>query len=221
MRAFLADLRGRLHATDTPYFQALADGTFERDDFIETQVQFFSAVAHFNRPMMAVASRLDRLEERLPFVENVFDEHGRGTLAGSHERTFLELLARLGVDEPTARARTGGPEVSAFNAAVDGICRHGSVLGAIAALGMIEDLFGVLSAAIGRAIVERGWLTPDALVHYATHEVLDREHSEAFHRLVEAHWPKQRAEIAAGYELGGFVFVRLYDDLFRARGRRS
>lgn len=221
MRAYLAGLRARLDATNSPYFRALSDGSFEREDFVETQVQFFTAVAHFNRPMLALASRLERVEERFPLVDNAFDEHGRGKLGGSHERTFLELLERLGVPEPVVRARTVGPEVAAFNATVDGTCSTGPAYGAVAALGIIEDLFAVLSAAIGRAIVGRGWLAERDVVHYATHEILDLDHSEAFHRIVEPHWSTRRAEIAAGYELGGYVFVRLYDDLYRARGRRQ
>lgn len=221
MRSFLSSLRQRLAAPQSPFFRALHDGSFERDDFVETQVQFFTAVAHFNRPMMALASRMDRIDERFPLVDNVFDEHGRGKLGGSHERTFVELLERLGVPEAQLRARTIGPAVRAFNAAVDGACHHGPVYTAVAMLGMIEDLFAVLSASIGRGIVERGWLDREAIVHYATHEVLDVEHCEAFHRVVEPHWPERREEIAAGYELGGYVFVRLYDDLYRARGRRQ
>lgn len=221
MRTYLAGLRARLAATEGSYFRALRDGSFTREDFVETQVQFFTAVAHFNRPMLALASRLERLEERFPLIDNAFDEHGRGKLGGSHERTFLELLGRLGVPEDVVRARTVGPEVRAFDAAIDGACSLGPVYGAVAALGMIEDLFAVLSAAIGRAIVARGWLTEHEIVHYATHEVLDLEHCEAFHRVVEPHWPARAQEIAAGYELGGYVFVRLFEDLYRARDRRQ
>jgi hypothetical protein len=33
----------------------LADGSFDREDFVETQIQFFFAVVFFSRPMMALA----------------------------------------------------------------------------------------------------------------------------------------------------------------------
>jgi pyrroloquinoline-quinone synthase len=214
MRIFLAALRARLDAGATPYFRALADGGLSRAAFVDSQVQFFTAVAHFNRPMMLLASRMPRLEERLSLVENVFDEHGRGDLARSHERTFLDLLARLDVPEHDVRARPVGPEVRAFNAMLDGVCGAGDPYTAIATLGMIEDLFAVLSAAIGRGIVARGWLGLDEVVHYSTHEVLDVKHCEAFHRIVEPHWPSRRDAIAAGYELGGRSFLQLYDGLY-------
>ena len=33
---------------DNPYFAALKDGSFEKDDFVETQVQFYFAVDFFS-----------------------------------------------------------------------------------------------------------------------------------------------------------------------------
>ena len=45
---------------DNPYFAALNDGSFEKDDFVETQVQFYFAVDFFSRPMAAVAARIPR-----------------------------------------------------------------------------------------------------------------------------------------------------------------
>ncbi|MBI2390538.1 MAG: iron-containing redox enzyme family protein [Deltaproteobacteria bacterium] len=220
MRTWLAALRARLDASSTPYFRALADGSLSRAAFVESQVQFFRAVAHFNRPMLVLASRLERLEDRLPLVQNAFDEHGRGELAGSHERTFLELLARLGVAEREARARPIGPAVRAFNATLDGVCGAGEAFGAVATLGIIEDLFAVLSAELGRGIVARGWLRRDEVVHYATHEVLDLEHSEMFHRIVEPLWATRRDEIAAGFELGAHAFLQLFDALHAAAAAR-
>lgn len=216
MRTWLRALRARLDASSTPFFRSLADGTMSRGAFVHSQVQFFRAVAHFNRPMLVLASRLDRLEDRLPLVQNAFDEHGRGDLAGSHERTFLELLSRLGVPEHEVRARPMGPEVSAFNAMLDGVCGVGDPYGAVATLGIIEDLFAVLSGELGRGIVARGWLRRDEVVHYATHEVLDLEHCEMFHRIVEPLWNTRRDVIAAGFELGGRAFVQLFDGLYAA-----
>ena len=39
-----------------PYFSALRDGSFARDDFLETQIQFYFAVVFFSRPMAALGS---------------------------------------------------------------------------------------------------------------------------------------------------------------------
>ena len=52
---------------------ALADGSFSREDFVETQVQFLFAVVFFSRPMAVLAGRLPRPEQRLSLLENVHD----------------------------------------------------------------------------------------------------------------------------------------------------
>ena len=39
-----------------PYFVSLRNGTFDKDDFVETQIQFYFAVVFFNRPMAAIAA---------------------------------------------------------------------------------------------------------------------------------------------------------------------
>jgi pyrroloquinoline-quinone synthase len=91
-------------------------------------------------------------------------------------------------------------------------------------MGVIEDLFARISARIGRAIVDRGWLPEDQIVHYATHERLDVEHAEGFYAQLRgpfARHPRHAYQVTQGLELGAYAFLRLYEDLWRARGRRT
>ena len=53
---------------DNPYFAALRDGSFDRDDFIETQIAFSLQVTFFNRAMLIAASRIGLPERRWPAV---------------------------------------------------------------------------------------------------------------------------------------------------------
>src|SRR5581483_11575602 len=105
MRSFIAALKKRLAPLENPYFRALRDGSMTREDFVETQVQFLNAVAFFSRPMAVLAARLPKADMRLDLLENVGDEHGHGDLRFSHERTFLALLDRLGVNADEADRR--------------------------------------------------------------------------------------------------------------------
>lgn len=207
-----------------PFFAALRDGSFSREDFIETQVQFLFAVVFFGRPMAALAGRIGRPEARLSLLANIDDEHGHGNLRFSHERTFLSLLGKLGVDPDSVERRALWPEVRAFNTVLAGASVMDDLYTAIAAFGVIEDMFAKISARIGRSIVDRGWLREDEVVHYAVHEKLDEEHAEGFYRLIrgpfEAH-PRHAYQVEQGLELGAYVFMRMYEDLYRARGRRS
>lgn len=223
MRTTVGEIKRRLAWRDNPYLVALRDGTLTRDEFLETQVQFWIAVGFFSRPMAVLAARLPRADLRLGLLENVHDEHGHGNPALAHEKTFLTLLERLGVSEAQADRHTLWPEVRTFNTALAGLCTLDDPLTGLGTLGIIEDLFSGISAAIGDGIVARGWLPRERLVHYTTHETLDVEHAEGFYRLLDGPWaesPEKAYQVAQGFELGGYLMMRLYEDLWRARDRR-
>jgi hypothetical protein len=224
MQDYVDGLRQRLAVRQLPYITALHDGSLAREDFVETQIQFFFAVVFFSRPMSALAGRLPRPELRLALFENIADEHGHGSLRRSHEATFLDLLTRLGSSPADIERRALWPGVRAFNTALAGLCLLDDVPTALAALGMIEDLFAVVSARIGSGIVARGWLPAGEVVHYATHERLDEQHAEAFYRPLRgpyAQHPRARYQIEQGLELGGHLLVELYRHLHDERARRS
>src|SRR5262249_21675840 len=106
---------------------------------------------------------------------------------------------------------------------LSGLCMLDDPLTAIAALGVIEDLFSEISAFIGHALIERGWLPKELVVHYAAHEMLDVEHAQAFYKLLDAPYaprPVAVYQVEQGLELGAHVFMAMYRDLHAARGRR-
>ena len=111
----------------------------------------------------------------------------------------------------------------AFNGLLTGVCTHDDVPTGVALMGIIEDLFSGISAAIGESIVARGWLGADEIVHYATHEELDVEHADEFYHIIEAYHgasERGRYQVEQGLELGAYVFLRMYRDLWEARARR-
>ncbi|MFN7131388.1 MAG: iron-containing redox enzyme family protein, partial [Myxococcales bacterium] len=171
----------------------------------------------------ALAGRMPRPELRLALLHNVADEHCDGDLSLSHERTFLALLARLGVTLAEVERRALWPEVRAFNSALTALCVHDDAWTAMAALGMIERLFATISSELGSGIVARGWLKPEELVHYRTHETLDLEHARGFLEPLKEPWsshPRHAYQVQQGLELGGYLLMRLYRDLYEARARR-
>jgi pyrroloquinoline-quinone synthase len=151
------------------------------------------------------------------------DEHGNGNLSVCHESTFVDLLERLGTTRAEIDARTLWPEVRAFNTALAGLCSLDDAFTGLAALGIIEDCFSSISAAIGCAIVDRGFLPEELIVHYTTHESLDVEHAEGFYSALYepyASHQRHRYQIDQGLELGAYIFMRMYEDLHRNRDRR-
>ena len=210
---------------ENPYLKGLADGSFDKDDFVETQIQFFFAVIFFSRPMAAVAAKIPHPAQRVEVLRNVWEEHGEGNVRLMHGETFLELLDRLaGVTRADVEGRALWPEVRAFNTTLVGAAVLDEFVVGVGAMGMIERMFVDISAAIGRGIVARGFLPEERLVHYRLHEELDVKHSQDFFDVVRPLWDasaEERYYIEQGLRLGAYVFDRLYRDLWAARGRRA
>ena len=106
-----------------PYFMNLRDRTFPREDFLETQIQFYFAVVFFSRPMAALAAKIPDARLRVEVVRNVWEEHGEGDEARVHGHTFLTLLERLGeIRLADVNRRALWPEVRIFNTTLAGAC---------------------------------------------------------------------------------------------------
>jgi pyrroloquinoline quinone (PQQ) biosynthesis protein C len=223
MRDCLAKLIEGLDITANPYLRALREGTMRRAEFVETQIQFLHAVVFFPRPLMVLASRLPRPEMRLSLLHNVDDEHGHGNLSISHEQTFLKLLQQLGASPDEIERRALWPEVRAFNIALSGLCTQEDPFTALAAVGIIEDIYSRLSEELGRSISARNWLPSEQPNHYSANETQDVEHAEGLYALLEDPYltsPRYAYQIQQGFELGAYLLLRLFTDLYRARARR-
>ncbi len=213
----LADMRWR----ENPYFTALEAGSFDRKDFVETQIQFYQAVVFFSRPMAALCGKIPSSEQRIAILRNVWEEHGEGDARMAHGATFRLLLRRLADIEPIdIDRRTLWPEVRVFNTTLAGVCVLDDYVVACAAMGMIERSFAEISGWIGRGIVANGWLTRQDLVHYDFHERVDIRHADDFFAVIEPEWPAARYDIEQGLRLGASVFSGLYRGLWDGRARR-
>ncbi|WP_240356297.1 MULTISPECIES: iron-containing redox enzyme family protein [Myxococcus] len=225
LRHYIATFKERgNHIKSSRYLNALMGGDFEQADFVETQVHMRFAVANFSRPMALLMSRLPDLSDRLPILENVFDEHGRGKLGDGHDSTFRLLLERLGASRAQVEKCRPWPEILAYNTSLAGTACFESVHFGMAVFGMIEDLFGEAAFVTGESIVKRGWLPKDRVVHYPLHATLDNEHAEGFYRYLDAPYesdPKAALDIEQGLALGAHLIMTFFDDLYRARHRRA
>lgn len=220
-------IRTILDETDyanNPFFVALRDGSFEKEDFVETQIQFFVAVVFFSRPMAAVAAKVPDARQRVEILRNVWEEHGEGSTSSQHGETFLVLLDRLaGISEEDVDRRVLWPELRMFNTTLTGACVMDEYLVGVGVMGMVERMFADISAWIGQALVARGWLTPETLIHYNLHAELDIKHSDDFFDVLRPAWtasPENRYYIEQGLRLGAHSFNTLYEGLYRGRSRR-
>lgn len=213
---------------DNPYFRALDDGPFTREDFLETQYAFYPAVVFFSRPMAALAAKIPDAGLRAGVLRNVWEEHGEGEPSRTHGATFVAFLSRLsGVDEEAARVelerRPLWPEVKAFNTLLAGACFVEDYLVGAGTLGIIERMFSELSARIGRGCVARGFIPAGDMVHYDLHAELDVRHAADFFDVLAPAWREgggARSLIEQGLRMGAVAFDQLYASLYRHRARR-
>lgn len=207
-----------------PYLTELHAGNFDKEDFIETQVQFFYAVDFFSRPMAALAAKIPTSQMRMEVVRNVWEEHGEGNLSIAHTNTFLEFLNRLGgVTVKDVQSRALWPELRIFNSALTAACTLDDYMTGIGAIGMIEYMFSGISGSIGRGILKNKWLTPDTIIHYDVHEVLDIKHADDFFNIVKSAYetsPEHRYYIDQGLWMGAVLFNSMYAQLYQNRKRR-
>lgn len=210
---------------ENPYFKALNTKQFNKEDFIETQIQFYFAVTFFSRPMAAAASKVPNYKLRLEIVRNIWEEHGEGDLSDIHGHTFTELLFRLGIQNiEEIEKRTLWPATRQFNTTLAGACALDEYLVGVGVLGMIELMFSEISGWIGNGIIHNNWLTEDKMIHYKLHEALDIKHSQDFFDVLIPTWDKgnidDRYLIEQGLMLGAFTFNQFYENLYQQRQQR-
>lgn len=209
---------------ENPYFKNLREKTFEKEDFIETQIQFFYAVIFFSRPMAALAAKIPTPELRLEVLRNAWEEHGEGSLTQAHGKTFLEFLSRIGnVSEEEVYRRGLWADVRIFNTTLSGVSVLDDFIIAVGVLGIIERMFSDISAWIGKGVLENEWLAEDEMIHYKLHQELDIKHSEDFFKIIETPFQKSaenRYLIEQGLRLGATLFNNLYLGLWTRRKTR-
>jgi pyrroloquinoline-quinone synthase len=198
-----------------PYFRDLCGGVMPLESFRRSQEQFFFSVTFFPRPMAALVGRLPHPRQRMEVLRNLVEEHGEFEEARFHHNTFLQFLRTIGSHPEALDRLPVTPSLRAFNAVLSCACVLDELEVGIGCLGIIEHAFADISALIGKAVVERGWLQPDELVHYTWHAEIDSRHAEGFFVLAEPAWddPARRSYVEQGLELGAYAFDRLYRDL--------
>jgi pyrroloquinoline quinone (PQQ) biosynthesis protein C len=205
------------------YIKSLVNHEIEKDDFIETQIQFFSAVTFFSRPMSLLVAKIPRPQERIEILKNIWDEHGEGDPENFHRHTFLVLLERLGsIKEEDVYRRVLWPEVRQFNTTLIGATLMDEFLVGLSCMGMIERMFIEISSLIGNFIIDSKWLSREQMIHYNLHETLDIEHAQGFFDVISPYLdrPGNDYYIEQGLMLGAQSFLHLFDGLYQGRKRR-
>jgi pyrroloquinoline-quinone synthase len=199
-----------------PYFRSLREGSMTLDSFRRSQEQFFFAVTFFPRPMAALVGRIPNPKARLDILHNLVEEHGEFQEKAFHHTTFQQFLRSIGSEPEKLESAPLSAGLRAFNSVLTCACVLDELEVGVACMGIIEYAFAGISAVIGKAVVEHGWIRKEDLVHYALHAEIDERHAEEFFAVIEPKWDEagRRYFIEQGLELGAYAFNRLYSDLY-------
>lgn len=212
----------RIGIFDNLYLHALADGSMSLEAFRMSQEQFFFAVSFFPRPMAALVGRIPDPKLRIDILHNLVEEHGEFQEELYHANTFQRFLRSIGSEKDPEEAEVW-PALRAFNNVLTSACVLDELEVGVGCMGIIEYAFADISAQIGKAVVDRGWVSEDRLVHYKLHAEIDTRHADEFFAVVEPRWDDARRQyyVRQGLELGAYVFNRLYLDMYEAGRRRG
>jgi pyrroloquinoline-quinone synthase len=208
---------------ENPYLRSLGDGSMSLDCFRRSQEQFFFAVTFFPRPMAALVGRIPDPRDRLDILHNLVEEHGEFQEERFHHNTFQHFLRTIDCCPDELESRSLWPALRAFNSVLTSACVLDELEVGVGCMGIIEHAFAPISAIIGQAVVERGWVRTTELVHYSLHARIDERHAEEFFAIVEPLWDDlaRRYFIIQGLELGAHIFDRLYREMHEAALREG
>src|SRR4051794_5770337 len=156
-----------------PYLEGLLDGSMTLESFRRSQEQFFFAVSFFPRPMAALVGRIPSPKARLDILHNLVEEHGEFHEQAFHHTTFQQFLRSIGSDPEKLDSAPLYPGLRAFNSILTCACVLDELEVGVACMGIIEYAFAGISATIGQAVVQSGWVRQQDLVHYALHAEID------------------------------------------------
>ena len=166
--------------------------------------------------MAALVGRIPNPRSRLDILHNLVEEHGEFNEELFHHTTFQRFLRSIGSEPEKLESAALPPSLRAFNSVLTCACVLDELEVGVACMGIIEYAFAGISAIIGKAVVQRGWVRQEDLVHYALHAEIDERHADEFFAVIEPQWhdPSRRYFIKQGLELGAYIFDRLYRDLY-------
>lgn len=205
------------------YFSALQDKKFDKEDFIETQIQFYTIAKFFPRFLLELVNKLPDSDLRLNIIENLYEDHCQGISKDISNNTFLSFLNNLGVSKQDIEKHQLWPETRMFIMSAWGTCALDDKLIAAALLGTIEYMFLYISSTLEDYVLKNNWLSKEHLGYYTCHENLDKKHAKDFFDLVSKSWEiseEERYYIKQGINLGAYSLNLLFNELYKHRKQR-
>jgi pyrroloquinoline-quinone synthase len=204
------------------YFNSLHQGMFEKEEFIETQIQFFSILTFSKEPRLAFLEKSCQLGLDESSLSSIWNEEGQSFFHSRHCDSFLQFLSFLGgVDSMNLEFKTLWPEVRIFNTAILGACVLDRVWVGFGLMSALERVAAQLFPSIVNAIIKKNWILFEQLNYYSPKKFNDDLLKKALADLDSKDFSDiDLYDWEQGVRMGAVLVDQLYSDLYRGRFRR-
>ena len=182
--------------------------------FLESQECFISAIDNWSKALGLLLEKLPSDKERLPIIQNLYEEHGEGNLESSHVNTFREFYKSLGGEKKLKlynKKLSSYKFIKEFNDTINNKFKSESWIYSVAMLGMIEYTYITVSKNIHE--YAKNYINPRAISHYSLHEIVDVKHANDLFNLISSYEKTNPKDIVSGLLAGYNLINKLYNDL--------
>ncbi len=213
MQTYIEMLNNRHNLNCHPYFVALQKSHFEKDDFIETQIQVYFVLSELAKPLQSLSRRVPQAKAFLTVLSEHIDAD-EGGRSQSKADAVKSLLAQQGIEQGHIEKKALWPEAKAFISALSGVCSSGEFYTSVAALSMIESFYHA-SRRIENKVA--GLRQEESSDECTPNDMM------APYQVLQSIYGQDQAidyQIEQGLEFGAYLWVSLYQGLYDAKKRR-
>jgi pyrroloquinoline-quinone synthase len=200
---FAAELSAvaREYSYRDPLFNALRAGALPREAIKLWALQAMLVVEQFTRFISGIHANCPYRDAQQLLAENLWEEHGRGSVPRDHFSLVQRLAERLGASEDDIRLRTPLPETQAYIEHCLEVTRNRSFIEGLTAIGLgieadIPVFFGVMAECLQKTF----GLTPEDLEFLLVHVGEDEDHARRSMEMIDKYAlsgeDKERAKAA-------------------------
>jgi len=204
----------KVNITNHPLINRIVSSTPSMDANTIIARNFYHVTEHFPRFISAVITNMTNSYERMPLVENLFEEHGRMDPSKMHIKTYSQFLEEAGISVNRIKMDTPCLGVTTFIRAMIDTCLHYPYLEGLAAIGILEDMVQKISPIIGLHAKET-FSDISKISHFDTHAEIDIQHSHEIYALLKFNSDEEIASVHRGLELGAYYYNRLFNDILQ------
>lgn len=220
---YVNSLLGKYKFFDNIYFLELENKNFSKEDFIETQIQFYNVANFFPVFLAELLKKLPESSLKLNIIENMYEDDCAWADQNYPKNTFLTFLNNLGISIKDIEKRTLWPEVREFIMTIWGTCALDTNTVSCATLGTLEYMFLYISNILEKNIINLKWLNKEQVGYYINHENLNQKHFQDFFYLILNNWISSKEDkyyIEQGISLSVYSFNLLFTELYNNKSRK-